>query len=213
MDGNLVGVSGMSLLLPLKQNTVSFLELRISHLTVSSDDVELGRAGLFPGDETTRKESSLRIESHCETAIVRNISRRGSCTSQALLMLTSPPPHRRRTRVRPCNPPPIHPPHAHDLTSAFSWFESSSKYYVTFPLLTGGELLERLNTRGRFTEDAVRRVMRVMLVRFRQNPSQADLTNAFEDIGNTRLYPFKGDHTSGYQTRQLSLPSSRIRRR
>ncbi|KAJ9111754.1 hypothetical protein QFC22_006413 [Naganishia vaughanmartiniae] len=43
------------------------------------------------------------------------------------------------------------------------WFESSSKYYVTFPLLTGGELLERLNTRGRFTEDAARRVMRVML--------------------------------------------------
>ncbi|KAJ9118400.1 hypothetical protein QFC24_006229 [Naganishia onofrii] len=45
----------------------------------------------------------------------------------------------------------------------FSWFESSSKYYLTFPLLTGGELLERLNTRGRFTEDAARKVMRVML--------------------------------------------------
>ncbi|KAJ9105775.1 hypothetical protein QFC20_004262 [Naganishia adeliensis] len=49
------------------------------------------------------------------------------------------------------------------LPAPSSWFESSSKYYVTFPLLTGGELLERLNTRGRFSEDAARRVMRVML--------------------------------------------------
>ncbi|WVR08364.1 hypothetical protein IAU60_005419 [Kwoniella sp. DSM 27419] len=43
------------------------------------------------------------------------------------------------------------------------WFETPSKFYVTFPLLTGGELLTRLNTRGRFTEDAVKRVMRVIL--------------------------------------------------
>lgn len=44
-----------------------------------------------------------------------------------------------------------------------SWFESTHKYYVTFPLLTGGELLERLNKRGRFTEAASKRVMKVML--------------------------------------------------
>ncbi|KAJ9093199.1 hypothetical protein QFC21_006516 [Naganishia friedmannii] len=53
--------------------------------------------------------------------------------------------------------------HAEYIKIIGPWFESSSKYYVTFPLLTGGELLERLNTRGRFTEDAARRVMRVML--------------------------------------------------
>ncbi|GHJ89111.1 hypothetical protein NliqN6_5513 [Naganishia liquefaciens] len=50
-----------------------------------------------------------------------------------------------------------------NICAGLDWFESSSKYYITFPLYSGGELLERLNTRGRFTEDAVRRVMKVML--------------------------------------------------
>ncbi|WWC72326.1 uncharacterized protein I206_106288 [Kwoniella pini CBS 10737] len=37
------------------------------------------------------------------------------------------------------------------------------KFYITFPLLTGGELLERLNTRGRFTEDATKLVIKKIL--------------------------------------------------
>lgn len=82
--------------------------------------------------------------------------------------------------------------------SACSWFESSSKYYITFPLLTGGELLERLNTRGRFTEDAVRRVMKVMLVRPRPSSclSRSDVECR---TGYARIYPFEGDHPPGYQ--------------
>ncbi|WWC92028.1 uncharacterized protein L201_006982 [Kwoniella dendrophila CBS 6074] len=50
-----------------------------------------------------------------------------------------------------------------NICAGLDWFESTNKYYVAFPLLTGGELLERLNTRGRFTEDAVKKVMKVML--------------------------------------------------
>jgi hypothetical protein len=45
-----------------------------------------------------------------------------------------------------------------------SWFESSSKYYLAFPLLTGGELLAKLNDNGRFTEEAAAKVLVVMLV-------------------------------------------------
>ncbi|OCF77470.1 CAMK/CAMK1 protein kinase [Kwoniella mangroviensis CBS 8886] len=50
-----------------------------------------------------------------------------------------------------------------NICAGLDWFESTHKFYIAFPLLTGGELLERLNKRGRFTEDAVRNVMRVML--------------------------------------------------
>lgn len=46
----------------------------------------------------------------------------------------------------------------------FSWFESNSKYYIAFPLLTGGELLAKLNGNGRFTEEATAKVLVVMLV-------------------------------------------------
>ncbi|WVW86510.1 hypothetical protein I302_108559 [Kwoniella bestiolae CBS 10118] len=50
-----------------------------------------------------------------------------------------------------------------NICAGLDWFESTHKFYIAFPLLTGGELLERLNTRGRFTEDAVKKVMIVML--------------------------------------------------
>jgi serine/threonine protein kinase len=45
-----------------------------------------------------------------------------------------------------------------------SWYESSSAYYLTFPYLDGGELLQRLNMHGRFTEEATKQVVRVILV-------------------------------------------------
>lgn len=43
------------------------------------------------------------------------------------------------------------------------WYETSSSYFLSFPYLDGGELLERLNTRGRFTEQATKQIIRVML--------------------------------------------------
>jgi len=43
------------------------------------------------------------------------------------------------------------------------WYESPTSYYLAFPYLDGGELLDRLNTRGRFTEKATKQIIRVML--------------------------------------------------
>lgn len=38
-----------------------------------------------------------------------------------------------------------------------SWFESTNHYYLTFPHLSGGELLQRILDKRRFTEEEARR--------------------------------------------------------
>lgn len=48
---------------------------------------------------------------------------------------------------------------------SFSWFESTNHYYLTFPLLTGGELLQKILDKRRFTEEETRKALVVILVR------------------------------------------------
>jgi hypothetical protein len=69
-------------------------------------------------------------------------------------------PARLRLRLAPRRPlaKALLPPPTPSLFS-LSWFESSNHYYLTFPLLTGGELLQRILDKRRFTEEEARRAM------------------------------------------------------